>query len=235
MRRRSVSGMTRTPTGPQSRTWTTSIARRPFPGTPTSIRPLFAQAIWPLGRLPWPVFGVVWAAAAGGSLRLAAATAPGSLVGPALVATVPEILTGNIYALMASALVLGVTRGTPWVFLGLTKVTPGLVGVAGSLRSRRWRALAVVWSSGRCSSACRTSRRRTPGRTGCTSWPPARTALSARSGLPWLSLTLASRRSGRDGVRGAHASRLAAPGRDDPRQPDVRPEHPDSARRRCRG
>ncbi len=22
--------------------------------------PLFAQAIWPLGRLPWPAFGVLW-------------------------------------------------------------------------------------------------------------------------------------------------------------------------------
>ena len=44
--------------------------------------PLFAQAIWPLGRLPWAVFGVVWATRAGGSLRLAAATASGSMVRP---------------------------------------------------------------------------------------------------------------------------------------------------------
>jgi hypothetical protein len=105
--------------------------------------PLFAQAIWPLGRLPWPLFGVVW------SLGLAACFVwllrplPPHWFAPALVATLPEVLTGNIYALMASALVLGARRGAPWVFLGLTKVTPGLVGVAWLAAGRRWRPLAI--------------------------------------------------------------------------------------------
>jgi hypothetical protein len=104
--------------------------------------PLFAQAIWPLGRLPWPVFGVTWALLQAVLFLWLLRPLQARWFVPALVATVPEILTGNIYALMASALVLGATRGTPWVFLGLTKVTPGLLGVVWLAASRRWRALA---------------------------------------------------------------------------------------------
>jgi hypothetical protein len=104
--------------------------------------PLFAQAIWPLGRLPWPAFGVLWALLQAGLFIWLLHPLSARWLAPALVATVPEVLTGNIYALMASALVLGATRGTPWLFLGLTKVTPGLVGVAWLAAVRRWRALA---------------------------------------------------------------------------------------------
>ena len=103
--------------------------------------PLFAQVIWPLGRLPWSVFGVVWALGQAALFVWLLRPLPARWFAPALVATVPEILTGNIYALMASALVLGAARGAPWVFLVLTKVTPGLVGVAWLAVGRRWRAL----------------------------------------------------------------------------------------------
>ena len=142
MRRRSDSGTTRTPTGLPSRTWTASTMRRRCPGTPTSTR---RCSLRPSGRsavLPWPAFGILWSLLQAGLFAWLLRPLPVRWFAPALVATVPEILTGNIYALMASALVLGATRGSPWVFLGLTKVTPGLVGVAWLAASRRWRALA---------------------------------------------------------------------------------------------
>jgi hypothetical protein len=104
--------------------------------------PLFAQAIWPLGRLPWPAFGVVWALMQAGLFVWLLRPLPPPWFAPAFIATIPEILTGNIYALMASALVLGTTRGAPWIFLALTKVTPGLVGLTWLAAARRWRALA---------------------------------------------------------------------------------------------
>ena len=103
--------------------------------------PVFAQVIWLLGRLPWPVFWALW------SLLMAVAFVwllrplPIRWLLPAIVATLPEIVTGNIYAVMAVALVLGATSGPPWVFLGLTKVTSGGLGLIWLTLTRQWRAL----------------------------------------------------------------------------------------------
>jgi Glycosyltransferase family 87 len=105
--------------------------------------PVFAQVVWPLGRLPWPVFWAVW------SLLMAVAffwllrPLPTRWLVPAFIATVPEIVTGNIYAVMAVALVLGASSGPPWVFLGLTKITSGGLGLVWLTLTRKWRAL--VW------------------------------------------------------------------------------------------
>lgn len=104
--------------------------------------PLFAQVLWPLGRLPWPVFGVLWSALQAVLFVWLLRPLPPRWFVPTLVASVPEVLTGNIYALMATALVLGATRGSPWVFLALTKVTPGFVGLTWLSVTRYWRALA---------------------------------------------------------------------------------------------
>ena len=104
--------------------------------------PLFAQAIWPLGRLPWPVFGLIWSLLqAGLFVWLLRPLAP-RWFAPAIVATVPEILTGNIYGLMACAVVLGVDRGTPWLLPTLTKVTPGAVALTWLAAKRQWGPLA---------------------------------------------------------------------------------------------
>ena len=104
--------------------------------------PLFAQVIRPLGLLPWPLFGILWSSTSAALFVWLLRPLPMRWFVPSLVATVPEVLTGNIYALMASALVLGATRGPPWLLLGLTKVTPGLVGVVWLAVRRRWRPLA---------------------------------------------------------------------------------------------
>jgi hypothetical protein len=152
--------------------------------------PLFAQAIWPLGRLPWPVFGVTWSLLQAGLFLWLLRPLPPRWFAPALVATVPEILTGNIYALMASALVLGATRGTPWVFLGLTKVTPGFVGVAWLATSRRWRALA----NGAVIATILVAVSYIAAPTAWQDWVRLLTSdlggSAGRSGVPWLTVTL---------------------------------------------
>lgn len=103
--------------------------------------PLFAQVIWPVTRLPWPLFGILWSLLAGGTFVWLLRPLRLRWFLPAFVATLPEVVTGNVYALMAAALVLGVASGPPWVFLGLTKIVPGGIGVVWLSLTRQWRAL----------------------------------------------------------------------------------------------
>ncbi|WP_162181036.1 glycosyltransferase 87 family protein [Terrabacter tumescens] len=106
--------------------------------------PAFAQAIYPLTLLPWPVFLTVW------SLLLAAALT--WLLWPVaprwrwlLLAYVapPALLIGNIEAFLAVAAVVGLRHPTAWAFPLLTKVTPGLGPVWFGAR-REWRHASVA-------------------------------------------------------------------------------------------
>jgi len=99
--------------------------------------PLFAQAVWPLAQLPWPVFCTLavvgaalgtWWLVRGASQRTAVA-----LVGISL----PEICSGNVYWLLAVAAVLGVGRGAPWCLALLTKILP-TVGAVWFLARGQW-------------------------------------------------------------------------------------------------
>jgi hypothetical protein len=114
--------------------------------------PAFIQMLWPLAQLPWPVFAVVWSAISAVTFFWLLNRLPRMWFVLGMLACVPEILTGNVYALMAIGIVLGVRRGWPWVFPLLTKVTPGGVGLlfyalrpdlqrVGSVR--RWTAVVV--------------------------------------------------------------------------------------------
>jgi Glycosyltransferase family 87 len=105
--------------------------------------PLFAQLVWPLGRLPWPTFYVLWTAVMAAVFVWLLRPLGRRWFLPAFIATIPEILTGNVYALMAAALVLGASSGPPWVLLGLTKVTGGGVGLTWLTLTRQWRAVLV--------------------------------------------------------------------------------------------
>ncbi len=106
--------------------------------------PAFAQAIYPLTLLPWPVFLTVW------SLLLASALV--WLLWPlptrwrwlvlAYVAP-PALLIGNIEAFLAVAAVIGLRHPSAWAFPLLTKVTPGLGPVWFAVR-REWREAAVA-------------------------------------------------------------------------------------------
>jgi hypothetical protein len=92
--------------------------------------PAFAQALWPLGQLPWRVFQAVWAAAQVGTLWwLLKPLGPrrGLTLAPLFVA---ELLLGNLYFFYAAVLVLAVRRVPGMLQLPLlTKIAPGVVGL----------------------------------------------------------------------------------------------------------
>lgn len=89
--------------------------------------PAFAQALWPLTLLPWPVFAALWS-----GLNLAALVWMAGPVIAALLLFVPyspvadEFSTGNIHLLIAAALVIGFRQSASYAFPLLTKVTPGV-------------------------------------------------------------------------------------------------------------
>lgn len=105
--------------------------------------PAFAQAIWPLGLLPWEAFAALWSALNLGVLVW--------MAGPYLAAIlfwVPgpvadEISTGNIHLLLGAAIVVGFRWPAAWAFALLTKITPG-IGLLWFAGARRWRALLVA-------------------------------------------------------------------------------------------
>ena len=105
--------------------------------------PLFAQLIWPLAQLPWPLFGIV--------VSLVDALVLAWLLKPLgwkwavafWLAGLPEIVGGNISALIAVAAVLGFRRPGTWALSALTKITPTL-GPFWFLVRREWRALAIT-------------------------------------------------------------------------------------------
>lgn len=111
--------------------------------------PAFAQLLWPLGFLPWPVFQGLWLAAQ--VTVLAWLLKPlglrrGLTVAPFFVA---ELLLGNVYVFLAAALVLAVgSKPGALVVPLLTKVTPAVVGlwfvVRGDWRAVRAATLAAV-------------------------------------------------------------------------------------------
>lgn len=102
--------------------------------------PAFAQLLYPLNLLPWPLFVAAWTA-----ILIAAVWA---LTGPeyfllGLVAGAMEIAGGNISLLLALAIVKGFRHPWTWSFVLLTKITPG-VGLLWFAVRREWRSLAIA-------------------------------------------------------------------------------------------
>ena len=106
--------------------------------------PAFAQALWPLGQLPWLAFQSVWIG--GQTAVMTWLLAPlgwkhGLVLAPFLIA---EILLGNVYFFLAGALVLSLGRAPGALALPLlTKIAPGVVGVWFIVR-REWRAAGLA-------------------------------------------------------------------------------------------
>ncbi len=103
--------------------------------------PLFAQVVWPLTLLPWPVFCAVFIGAAGLGIAWLVRPLPRLLGVGVWLACLPEILSGNIFWLLALMAVLGLTRGSPWCVAAFTKVLPCL-GPVWFLARGEWRRLA---------------------------------------------------------------------------------------------
>ena len=104
--------------------------------------PVFAQALYPLTTLPWPVFAALWTAA----ISLTVIWLVGRWSFPVLLfsgALALELYLGQIDVFIAAAVVVGFRYPGVWAFPLLTKVAPG-VGLLWFLFRREWRALATA-------------------------------------------------------------------------------------------
>jgi hypothetical protein len=102
--------------------------------------PLFAQVIWPLTFLPWPAFCALFVAASAVGVAWLARPLPPLLAVSLWLFCLPDILSGNIFWLLAVAAVYGFTRGSPWCLAAFTKVLPCL-GPVWFVVVRDWRLL----------------------------------------------------------------------------------------------
>lgn len=118
------------------------------PGIPDAYlySPAFAQILWPLAQLPWPMFAT--AVIVGIGLLHAWLLRPLTWrwAVPLWLAGLPEITSGNIFILMAAGAVLGLRRPGWWALSALTKISP-TVGPLWFLVRREWRSLLVALGS----------------------------------------------------------------------------------------
>ena len=113
--------------------------------------PLFAQVIWPLTLLPWAVFCAVLVGAAGAGVAWLLRPLPLVLAVGGWLACLPEILSGNIFWLLAVMAVVGFSRGERVVrgrvhqgpALHGSRVVPGEGRVAPARHVRRDRPRAA--------------------------------------------------------------------------------------------
>jgi hypothetical protein len=105
--------------------------------------PAFAQALWPLTLLPWPVFCGLWMLMSTAAYAWLLAPLGTRWAFPLLLVCVQEIVTGNVWSLFALVIVLGFRFPALWAFPLLLKVTPG-IGVLWFAVRREWRRLAVA-------------------------------------------------------------------------------------------
>lgn len=114
------------------------------PNTPDAFlySPAFAQLIWPLAQLPWPVFAAVYSLVLLSVLTWLLKPLPLRLAIPLGLAGLNEVMAGNVFLLFAVVAVLGFRYPAGWAFVALTKVTP-CVGPVWFLVRREWRNLAM--------------------------------------------------------------------------------------------
>lgn len=110
--------------------------------------PAFAQAIWPLAQLPWPMFAIIWGLAAAATVVWLAAGAGRAWVVPLSLLGTLEILTGNVNWVLALVAAFGLRHPGLWTIALLTKVTPAL-GPVWFLARGEWRKLAhaIGWTA----------------------------------------------------------------------------------------
>ena len=118
-----------------------------YEAMPTSVdaynySPLFAQVIWPLTFLPWGVFCAVCVVAAATGIAWLVRPLPPVLAVGAWLACLPEILSGNVFWLLAVMAVVGFSHPSAWCVAAFTKVLP-CVGPVWFLARGEWRRLAT--------------------------------------------------------------------------------------------
>ncbi len=104
--------------------------------------PVFAQVLWPLTLLPWPIFYGLWIAAAIAAFAWLLAPLGLRWAIPLVLICMPEIEAGNVWPFFALVLVFGLRFPAAWAFPILLKVTPG-IGLLWFAARREWRRAAV--------------------------------------------------------------------------------------------
>jgi Glycosyltransferase family 87 len=102
--------------------------------------PAFAQLVYPLNLLPWPLFVAAWTAIMLAAVFLMTGR---ELFMVGLMLGSIEIAGGNISLLLAIAIVAGFRHPWTWAFVLLTKITPG-IGLLWFALRREWRQLATA-------------------------------------------------------------------------------------------
>lgn len=122
-----------------------------LPGMQNSFNysPIFAQLVWPLTFLPWPVFCALFVGSAGIAAIWLVWGLPLWQVAMLLGVSSTLVASGNIDWLFAVMAVVGIERGGPWAVIAFTKITPCLGPLWFALRGD-WAALRsfVLWTSG---------------------------------------------------------------------------------------
>ncbi|SLK01509.1 glycosyltransferase family 87 protein [Arthrobacter sp. P2b] len=118
------------------------------PGTPDAYlyTPAFAHAIWPLAQLPWPLFVLLITVGIGATLAWLLKPLGWKWGLPLWLAGLPEVVSGNIFILMAVVAVVGFSTPGSWAFVGLTKITP-CVGPIWFLVRGEWKNLVLAIAS----------------------------------------------------------------------------------------
>lgn len=104
--------------------------------------PAFAEAIGPLTLLPWSVFYGLWMVGTAASYVWLLAPLGRRWAVPLFILTIPEIIVGNIWGLLALVVVVGLRYPGAWALPLLTKITPAVGPIWFAVR-REWRAFAI--------------------------------------------------------------------------------------------
>jgi hypothetical protein len=104
--------------------------------------PVFAEAIWPLTLIPWPLFCALWLGTVAAIYAWLLAPLPLKWRIPLFLACSMDIVAGNVWAFFALVVVFGFRYPAAWSLPILTKVTP-VVGPVWFIARREWRALAI--------------------------------------------------------------------------------------------
>lgn len=108
--------------------------------------PAFLQALTPLQALDWPLFALLWGAAATGGICWLLAPLGWRGAIPWFLVCSHEIISGNIFWLFAIVAVIGLRHPAAWVVPALTKITPAL-GPIWFLARGEWQRLIMSCSA----------------------------------------------------------------------------------------